>query len=941
MADESPSDEQAARIGAAVLEGLRRADQQQLALLIGRAFLSVGAPGLSTSAPAAAIPPAASAVPFVPPSAAAVAAFLPPAAPPVTPFSTGAPTLPALLPVKAPEPPLLLLPSEPPPEEGQRSEPRLPVLGPPPTPSVEVVGDRFQLVVAQGGDRRGRIFIARDRNDGGEVTLRIFSLRMGHDAASLMRLQDRVSRCRDLADPHLERLIAAGFHNGELFSVSELVRGRPLSDLIANGPMPEAQALRLILQAARALQHAWDQGRVVHGDLDADLLVVRSGGSEPVLVVTGMGMPRTAWDDPSRVGPLQIPWYVAPERLRGEPDEDPTSDMYALGAILYHLIAGAPAFQGGATEVRAGHLGPVVPEIARRRAGVSPATQQLLQVALSKAPGTRFASYSGFIAAITKALVGIGGFSADLVEPRRSGGTSRTYRRQNSGQVDANAGGTDRIRRDAAVPLPANPPPLTGGTGTDRFRREAIHSLPAIPGTPAGLPTGHPGAAAAPPPAQMVGGTERIRRDAQGRPVTTSSATTPAVTQQKPPSDRIARGTTSSATTPAAAQKPPSDRIARGTTSSATNSAAAQKPPSDRIARGTTSSATNSAGDGTTTGTPRPATSRIGRVSSAQWQPGQEHIQGQIPPEARPRTDRMTQDVAKDAQGGGPQIRVNTSEALLPRHAAGATASGAQGIDTPTSRFVRGEVVGPPKPVPSIANPYPSDGGIMSSRIIRRDSGGNAAKLLTPVPAVVHGNAPGPLANTPGGAVPVAAVPAAPVAMAEQAPVDAAIATYTATAATPSPVPDANGLFPATDPASAPAATSSAGAMPAMSMAPITPALPSSAVASAGASSLTPTAAPLPAALTAPLPAALTAAPSLLASASPAKDDEARPSTDAVSKLGDPALDRREGRRPIPPATVYTTPLSSGMKLLILAPVVVLVLCVVLLVVLTVLSATH
>ena len=876
MADEFPSDEQAARIGAAVLEGLRRADQQQLALLIGRAFLSAGAPGLSTSAPAPGTPPAAaSAVPFVPPAAAAVAAFLPPPAP-VTPFSPGAPTLPALPPVKVPEPPLLMLPSEPPPEEGQRSETRLPVLGPPPTPAVEIVGDRFQLVVAQGGDRRGRIFIARDRNDGAEVTLRIFSLRMGHDAASLMRLQDRVARCRDLSDPHLERLYAAGFYIGELFSVSELVRGRPLSDLIANGPMPEAQALRLILQAARALQHAWDQGRVVHGDLDTDLLVVRSGGSEPVLVVTGMGMPRTAWDDPSRVGPLQVPWYVAPERLRGEPDEDPTSDMYALGAILYHLIAGAPAFQGGATEVRAGHLGPVVPEIARRRAGVSPATQQLLQIALSKAPGTRFASYSGFIAAITKALVGIGGFSADLVEPRRSGGTSRTYRRQNSGQVDAG--------------------------GTDRFRREAVHSLPPIPGSPAGLPTGHPGAAGAPP---AVGGTERIRRDAQGRPVTTSSATTPGIQQ-----------------------KPPSDRIARGTTSSATNPAVAQKPPSDRIARGTTSSATNPASDGTTTGTPRPATSRIGRVSSAQWQPGQEHIQGQIPPEARPRTDRMTKEVAKDALGTGPQIRVNTSEALMPRNAAGATASGVHGVDSPTSRFVRGEVVGPPKPVPSIANPYPSDGGIMSSRIIRRDTGGNAAKLLTPVPAVVHGNAPGPMANTSAGAVPVAAVPAAPVSVAAPAHADAAVATDTATstvtATMPSPVPDANGLFPAPAPDSAPAATTSAGAMPALSMAPITPALPSSAVASAGEASLTPTSAP-------PLPAP----------ASPVKDDEARPSTDAVSKLGDPALDRREGRRPIPPATVYTTPLSSGMKMLILAPVVVLVLCVVLLVVLTVLSATH
>jgi serine/threonine protein kinase len=757
---ELPGDEEAARIGAAVLEALRRGDQQQLALSIGRAVLTAGLPqALTMAAFAAPAPAPAPAAPVPPPSIPAPAA--------ATPSAIGLPTLPPLPPS---EPPLLMLPSAPPDEAPMPARP--PPSGPPPTPATEVVGDRFQIVTANGGDRRGRIFIGRDRNDGAEVTIRLFSLRMGHDAAALERLQGRVARCRELSHPHLERLLAAGQHNGELYSVAENVRGRPLSDLLSNGPMPEPQALRLMLQSARALQHAWDLGRVVHGDLDADLLVVRSGGSEPAAVVTGFGMPRTPWDDQTRIGPLTVPWYVAPERLRGDADEDPCSDMYALGAILYHLLAGAPPYQGGAAEVRAGHLGPVVPDVGRRRGGISPATVQLLNAALGKTPGQRYASYSGFISAITKALVGIGGFSADLVEPGGRSGTSRTYRKRDTQQQDA----------------------LLAPTGTDRFRKDpATTSGASVSGT--------------------APGTDRLRKDAQGRPVTSTSGLIPQRPAGSGQTDRIVRPVQPGQSMPGQPGIP------------------AQNPADPAI---------------------RPATTRLGRMSSAQWQPGQ----SQLPPhalqgETRARTDRLvrTDRVAKDAPAGGGDVRVTTSDALQPR--------------APGTTRLQRDGGGPPAPAPTIANPYPADGGIMSSRIVRRQPAANA-KLLTPVPGTMTVPTPAP----PAGATP------APTATAEPAPAPTAVATL------PTPVP-----------------------------------------------------APAPAEIT---PAAASSQPA----ARRGSDDDARPSTDAVpQKLGDPALDRRDGRRPIPPATVYTPPPTLLSRVLLWAPVIALILCVILLVIITVISA--
>ncbi len=127
----------------------------------------------------------------------------------------------------------------------------------------------------------------------------------------------------------------------------EYVEGDTLYDSLAGGKgLPEAEALRIILQIGRALAHAHERG-LIHRDVKPKNIMLTPDGTAKL---ADMGLARMAADEQAAQAEAGkaygTPYYIAPEQIRGELDIDFRADIYGLGATLYHAVTGRVPFEG-------------------------------------------------------------------------------------------------------------------------------------------------------------------------------------------------------------------------------------------------------------------------------------------------------------------------------------------------------------------------------------------------------------------------------------------------------------------------------------------------------------------------------------------------------------------------------------------------------------------
>jgi serine/threonine protein kinase len=141
-----------------------------------------------------------------------------------------------------------------------------------------------------------------------------------------------------LSHPNIATLYDAGRSEHGPYLVFELLEGETLEERLSRGPLPPADAVRMAVELARALAHAHASG-VVHCDLKPSNVFLAEGGAVKVL---DFGLSRVF--GATRVGSGGTPAYMAPEQWRGE-GEDPRTDVFALGAILYETVSGRRPFE--------------------------------------------------------------------------------------------------------------------------------------------------------------------------------------------------------------------------------------------------------------------------------------------------------------------------------------------------------------------------------------------------------------------------------------------------------------------------------------------------------------------------------------------------------------------------------------------------------------------
>lgn len=252
----------------------------------------------------------------------------------------------------------------------------------------ELVGAHYRLETLIAAGATGEVWRAVDDRDDRVVAVKVLNTELSASEEFRARFE---SEARTLAGLDTPSVATVHHHGSEetaeglrYFLVMELVDGRSLADVLANGPLPSGEVARIIAGAAEGLQAAHEAG-IVHGGIKpADILLTRDGDVK----LKDFGAAR-------EVGPGAV-GYTAPERFN-DSDPTPAADIYALGAVAYECLTGATPFASDDEEaVVHGHLNqppPALPE------DVPETLAEAVYRALRKEPADRWLTVRSFGAA--------------------------------------------------------------------------------------------------------------------------------------------------------------------------------------------------------------------------------------------------------------------------------------------------------------------------------------------------------------------------------------------------------------------------------------------------------------------------------------------------------------------------------------------------------------
>ena len=198
-------------------------------------------------------------------------------------------------------------------------------------PPIQVPGYEPERLL--GGGAYGEVWLAVERNTGRQVAIKFYAHRGGLDWSLLSREVEKLAFL--FADRYVVQLLAVGWDAEPPYYVMEYLESGSLGDRLRDGPLPAAEAVELVRDVAVGLVHAHAKG-VLHCDLKpANILLDQDG--KPRLA--DFGQSRLSTEQTPALGTL---FYMAPEQADLEAIPDARWDVYALGALLYCMLTGAP-----------------------------------------------------------------------------------------------------------------------------------------------------------------------------------------------------------------------------------------------------------------------------------------------------------------------------------------------------------------------------------------------------------------------------------------------------------------------------------------------------------------------------------------------------------------------------------------------------------------------
>lgn len=286
---------------------------------------------------------------------------------------------------------------------------------PSPETQTATIAGRYEILGPHGDEALGRVWSARDRKNGRLVLVKVLTPELAADPERFGRFAREMTATFAVTDPNTLEVLDYGDDHGAHFLVLEYVAGTPLTEVLAEGPLSPDRCARIAAQIARALGAAHAEG-VVHRSLspdtvllldnaiDGDFVKVRDFGLskllQPVALAATPGLAEIT-DSSMRLGDAR---YMPPEYIvQGE--FGPKGDLYALGALLFHMLTGEAPFVGSRRDMLARHVSGAVPRPSERAPDVPGHLDRLVVALLDKAPERR----PGVHDLLTRIEQGLGG----------------------------------------------------------------------------------------------------------------------------------------------------------------------------------------------------------------------------------------------------------------------------------------------------------------------------------------------------------------------------------------------------------------------------------------------------------------------------------------------------------------------------------------------------
>jgi eukaryotic-like serine/threonine-protein kinase len=284
-----------------------------------------------------------------------------------------------------------------------------------PSDPSQLAGTPYRLGRKVGEGASGAVYEAEHVELGRKLAVKILGPEHAASHGALERFRHEARAVANLSHPNIVQLYDFGRSlDGRAFLAMELCMGETLDARTRRGELAWREAVRIAIEAAKALEAAHAAG-LVHRDLKPQNLML-TGEAEPQVKLLDFGLATALTDTEKRPATDEervmrgwaifgTPEYMAPEQVAGDP-VDGRADLYALGCVLYEMLTGAPAFEGPSSVVVMGkqlHETPLPPRARSPGRTIPRAVEAAVMRAMAKSPMDRFATAGAMRAALEEA----------------------------------------------------------------------------------------------------------------------------------------------------------------------------------------------------------------------------------------------------------------------------------------------------------------------------------------------------------------------------------------------------------------------------------------------------------------------------------------------------------------------------------------------------------
>jgi serine/threonine-protein kinase len=270
----------------------------------------------------------------------------------------------------------------------------------------KALAGRYQIERVLGEGGMATVYLAQDQKHNRKVAVKVMRPELAATLGADRFLRE-VQVAAQLNHPHILPMHDSGESDGVLYYVMPYVEGETLKERVAKeGQLSVNDAMRLGREVAEALAYAHARG-IIHRDIKPGNILLQSGHA----LVADFGIARALGDEGevlTKTGlAVGTPQYMAPEQATGEREVDGRADIYALGAVMYEMVAGEPPFTGPtARAIITRSLTEAPRSLTISRTGLSSAVDSAIMKALAKSPADRYANAQDMVGALDRALEG-------------------------------------------------------------------------------------------------------------------------------------------------------------------------------------------------------------------------------------------------------------------------------------------------------------------------------------------------------------------------------------------------------------------------------------------------------------------------------------------------------------------------------------------------------